>query len=80
MNQAGYNPLSVLHGGQVRDAYQSLNDAKQNNNMTFLTAISTIFFPLALITGWYGMNFQNMSELENAVKIVNMPGQWQVSY
>lgn len=49
---------------QVRDAYQAQIDAKQNSNMAFLTAISTIFFPLTLITGWYGMNFENMPELE----------------
>ena len=30
--------------------------------MEFLTMISTIFFPLTLITGWYGMNF-DMPEL-----------------
>lgn len=53
------------YAGQVRDAYQAHIDAKQNSNMTFLTAISTIFFPLTLITGWYGMNFRNMPELEN---------------
>lgn len=53
------------YAGQVRDAYQAQIDAKQNSNMTFLTAISTIFFPLTLITGWYGMNFRNMPELEN---------------
>ena len=50
---------------QVRDAYQAAVDAKQNNNMQFLTLISTIFFPLTLITGWYGMNFRNMPELKN---------------
>ena len=50
---------------QVKDAYQAQIDAKQNSNMQFLTLISTIFFPLTLITGWYGMNFQNMPELEH---------------
>ena len=50
---------------QVKDAYQAQIDAKQNSNMQFLTVISTIFFPLTLITGWYGMNFQNMPELAN---------------
>ena len=50
---------------QVRDVYQSQVDARQNNNMQFLTVLSTIFFPLTLITGWYGMNFQNMPELKN---------------
>lgn len=48
---------------QVRDAYQSHVNAQQNKNMEFLTVISTIFFPLTLIAGWYGMNFQNMPEL-----------------
>lgn len=49
---------------QVREAYQAQVDAQQNKNMQFLTVISTIFFPLTLITGWYGMNFKNMPELE----------------
>ena len=53
------------YAGQVKDAYQAKVDAKQNSNMQFLTIISTIFFPLTLITGWYGMNFQNMPELES---------------
>lgn len=50
---------------QVQDAYQAQVDAKQNKNMEFLTVISTIFFPLTLITGWFGMNFKHMPELEN---------------
>ena len=53
------------YAGQVNDAYQAKVDAKQNSNMKYLTIISTIFYPLTLITGWYGMNFQNMPELEN---------------
>ena len=31
--------------------------------MQFLTVVTTIFMPLTLITGWYGMNFVNMPEL-----------------
>ena len=50
---------------QVRDSYQEKVSEQQNKNMQFLTVISTIFFPLTLITGWYGMNFQNMPELEH---------------
>lgn len=49
----------------IRDAFQTKVETEQNKNMTFLTIISTIFFPLTLITGWYGMNFQNMPELKN---------------
>lgn len=48
---------------QVRDTYQGKVADQQNRNMEFLTIISTIFFPLTLITGWYGMNFGNMPEL-----------------
>ena len=48
---------------QLRDLYQTQIDVKQNRIMTVLTVISTIFFPLTVITGWYGMNFQFMPEL-----------------
>ena len=51
--------------GQIRDSYNQKVSEQQNKNMEFLTIISTIFFPLTLITGWYGMNFENMPELEN---------------
>ncbi len=51
--------------GQVRETYEGKVAEKQNANMEFLTIISTIFFPLTLITGWYGMNFGNMPELAN---------------
>ena len=57
---------------QVKEAYQSQIDARQNNNMQFLTVISTIFFPLTLITGWFGMNFRNMPGLDNGYGAVVM--------
>ena len=41
----------------VRDAYQSQIDIEQNQIMKFFTVVTTIFTPLTLITGWYGMNF-----------------------
>ena len=50
---------------QVRDSYQARVNEQQNRNMQFLTVISTIFFPLTLITGWFGMNFQDMPGLEH---------------
>lgn len=55
---------------QVRDAHQAVIDAEQNENMQFLTIISTIFFPLTLITGWYGMNFNNMPELNGGYPFI----------
>ena len=31
--------------------------------MKFFTLVTTIFFPLTVIVGWYGMNFRYMPEL-----------------
>ena len=42
---------------QIRELYQSMQDARQNKIMVVITIITTIFLPLTLITGWYGMNF-----------------------
>ena len=50
---------------QVRDLYHSQMDVKQNRIMTLLTVVTTIFMPLTLIAGWYGMNFYNMPELRS---------------
>ncbi|MCH5316672.1 MAG: hypothetical protein J1E05_01730 [Eubacterium sp.] len=47
----------------LQDAYSAYLDVKSNHIMTFFTVITTIFFPLTLIVGWYGMNFTNMPEL-----------------
>lgn len=55
---------------QVRESYQQIVAEQQNDNMRFLTVLSTIFMPLTLITGWYGMNFQNMPELDNGYPFV----------
>ncbi|MBQ4465415.1 MAG: magnesium transporter CorA [Oscillospiraceae bacterium] len=52
------------YSSQIRELYQSQLDKKQNRIMTLLTVISSIFMPLTLIAGWYGMNFKYMPELE----------------
>ena len=49
---------------QVRDLYNAQLEVKQNKTMTLLTVVTTIFMPLTLIVGWYGMNFRYMPELE----------------
>jgi len=41
---------------QLRELYQTQLSVKQNNAMTVMTLITTIFCPLSIITGWYGMN------------------------
>ena len=50
---------------QLRDLYKAHLDLKQNRIMTVLTVVTTIFMPLTLIVGWYGMNFRYMPELES---------------
>ena len=49
---------------QLRDLMQSQLDVRQNRIMTLLTVVTSIFLPLTLIAGWYGMNFRYMPELE----------------
>ena len=46
---------------QIRELYQSLIDVQQNKVMSILTVVTTIFLPLTLIAGWYGMNFPNIA-------------------
>lgn len=41
---------------QIQDIYQSTIDVRQNKVMSLLTIVTTIFTPLTIITGWYGMN------------------------
>ena len=51
------------YSSQIYDMYQSRINLRQNRIMQFLTVITTIFMPLTLVTGWYGMNFDRMPEL-----------------
>ena len=48
---------------QIRSIYQEKINVKQNNVISVLTIVTSIFMPLTLLTGWYGMNFENMPEL-----------------
>ena len=50
---------AVVH---LQDAYSSYLDVKLNQTMKLFTVITSIFFPLTIIVGWYGMNFQSMPE------------------
>lgn len=48
---------------QVQEVYQSELGIRQNHIMKILTTVTTVFLPLTLIAGWYGMNFSYMPEL-----------------
>ena len=47
----------------VREAYDAGVDIKQNRMMKYFTLVTTLFFPLTVIVGWYGMNFESMPEV-----------------
>lgn len=53
------------HALQVRDLYREQLEVRQNRTVTLLTVVTTIFMPLTLLVGWYGMNFRYMPELES---------------
>ena len=42
---------------QLRESYEAEVDISLNTTMRFFTVVTTIFLPLSLLTGWYGMNF-----------------------
>lgn len=52
---------SVAH---LREAYQSQLSIRQNDLMKVFTVVTAVFLPLTLLTGWYGMNFAAMPELQ----------------
>lgn len=52
----------ILSG--VRDLHLSIVNNKMNEVMKVLALISTIFLPLSLVAGIYGMNFSWMPELQ----------------
>jgi len=77
-----YRDLSdhIFHANELIESYRDLNaglkdmylnsiSLRMNRIMQILTVVSTIFIPLSFLVGVYGMNFQNMPEL-----------QWHYSY
>ena len=47
----------------IREALDAALSYEQNRIMKVFTTVTTIFMPLSLIAGWYGMNFEGMPEL-----------------
>lgn len=58
-----YSSMLWQYVSQLMDIYKNRLEEKQNHTMKMLTIVTTLFFPLTLITGWYGMNFKYMPEL-----------------
>jgi magnesium transporter len=47
----------------VRESYHAQLDNDMNRIMKMFTVVTTVFLPLTLIVGWYGMNFTTMPEI-----------------
>lgn len=57
INRLFTNVLNLRdYSTQVREAYQAQLDINLNNVMKLFTVITSVFLPLTLIVGWYGMN------------------------
>jgi len=48
----------------VRESYHAQLDNDMNRIMKVFTVVTTVFLPLTLIVGWYGMNFTTIPELK----------------
>lgn len=48
----------------ARDMYLNMVSQSTNEVMKTLTIVATIVLPLTLVVGYYGMNFENMPELQ----------------
>ena len=59
----GVETYRELAGG-LMDVYLSSIGNRQNEVMKVLTIMASIFIPLTFMAGIYGMNFQNMPELQ----------------
>lgn len=51
---------AVVH---LQEAYSAYLDLKLNKSMKIFTVLTSVFFPLTVVTSWYGMNFKYMPEL-----------------
>ncbi|MGN0243853.1 MAG: CorA family divalent cation transporter [Lachnospiraceae bacterium] len=47
----------------IREAYESALNYSLNQIMKVFTVVTSVFLPLTLLVGWYGMNFTTMPEL-----------------
>jgi magnesium transporter len=52
------------------DSFLSMQSNRLNITVQTLTSVSIMLMSIAAVTGWYGMNFHNMPELENGYPVV----------
>ena len=48
---------------QLREVYEATLDIGLSKIMKVFTVVTSVFLPLTLVAGWYGMNFKYMPEL-----------------
>lgn len=58
------NQIVLDRADYAISTYHSSIGNRQNETMKLLSIVATIILPLTLVTGIYGMNFENMPELE----------------
>ncbi len=54
----------TVETNNLLELHFAMTNARLNEVMRRLTALSTIILPATFITSWYGMNFENMPELK----------------
>lgn len=62
------NSLTLLYyelASDLIDGYLSLSSHRLNQIMKVLTIVTVVFVPLGFLAGIYGMNFENMPELQS---------------
>eukprot|EP00567_Pseudictyota_dubia_P007311 CAMPEP_0197435566 /NCGR_PEP_ID=MMETSP1175-20131217/3139_1 /TAXON_ID=1003142 /ORGANISM="Triceratium dubium, Strain CCMP147" /LENGTH=389 /DNA_ID=CAMNT_0042964631 /DNA_START=128 /DNA_END=1297 /DNA_ORIENTATION=- len=52
------------HIADLRQRYETYHQKQMNRRLAVLTVLSAIFLPLTLLTGIWGMNFEDMPELQ----------------
>lgn len=66
--QERLNSLTLLYyelASDLIDGYLSLSSHRLNQIMKVLTVVTVVFVPLGFLAGIYGMNFENMPELQS---------------
>jgi Mg2+ and Co2+ transporter CorA len=58
---------------KLKDRYETKIDEQRNSLTWILTWVTILLFPMSFYTGYFGMNFDNMAEL-NSATYPSIPG------